>query len=539
MDITVAVVNGRVLTMKDHQQAEAFAVCKDRIIKVGSTKEILKLTNPMTKIIDLNGKTALPGFIDTHVHIVGYGFAFEAVDLLGVKSMKELVERCKAYISEKNVPQGTWVMGRGFDQNAFDDVEDFPTSRDLDAVSSKHPVMLIRTCGHIGIVNSFALEVTGVDKNTFIRGGSFDQYADGTPNGVIREASLEWFKQQMSYARSVEDLKRAITAGTKALNQFGITSIHTEDSYDLGYSGSLENLHEAYRELIVEGKLTQRIYQKISLPRMENLKAFLEGPLRTRMGNDYFRIGPVKLWADGTIGAHTASMLEDYSDLPEGGIGIAVYENQEIRGMIELAHLNGMQMCIHAIGDGALKQVVDAYDAVIEKYPNIPHRHRIVHCQIGNDDIYKKLAKNGLIINIQPLQTETDYPLIEHRLGTERIKRCHAWRSLIDYGVTITGSSDVPCTNSFDAADVFIGMDAVVNRTRWLPQESVTAYEALEMYTVNAACAAFEEDVKGTLEEGKLADFVIVSGNPLAKNIQIKDIKVEQTFVGGIKVYEA
>lgn len=539
MDVTLAVVNGQVITMKDRRQAEAFAVCKDRIVKVGTTEEILKLANPMTKIIDLKGKTALPGFIDTHLHIVGYGFAFEAVDLLGVKSMKELVERCKAYIAEKNIPEGTWVMGRGFDQNAFDDVEDFPTSRDLNTISAKHPVLLIRTCGHIGIVNDLALKVTGVDKDTFIRGGSFDKYADGEPNGVIREASLEWFKQQMAYSRSVEDLKRAITTGCKVLNQFGITTIHTEDSYDLGYSGSLETLHEAYKQLILEGKLTQRIYQKISLPRMENLKAFLEGPLRTGMGNDYFRIGPVKLWADGTIGAHTAFMLEDYSDLPEGGIGIAVYENDEIREMIELTHRSGMQMCIHAIGDGALKQVVDAYDEVIQKYPDVAQRHRIVHCQIGNDDLYKKLAKNGLIINIQPMQTETDYPLIEYRLGKERIKRCHAWRSLIDYGVTITGSSDVPCTNSFDAADVFIGIDAVVNRAKWLPEEAVTAYEALEMYTINAAYAAFEEDVKGTLEEGKLADFVIATGNPLEEGISIKDIKVEQTFMGGIKVYEA
>lgn len=539
MDITLAVVNANVITMNDHQQAEAFAVCNDRIVKVGTTEEILALVNPMTKIMDLNGKTVLPGFIDTHVHIVGYGFAFEAVDLLGVGSMKELIERCKVYIEEHDVPEGTWIMGRGFDQNAFDDVEDFPTSKDLNTISEKHPILLIRTCGHIGIVNDMALEVTGVDRDTFIRGGSFDKYEDGTPNGVIREASLEWFKQQMAYARSVEDIKRAITTGSAMLNKFGITSIHTEDTYDLGYSGSLEVLHEAYRELIVEGGLTQRIYEKISLPRMENLKEFLEGPYRTAMGNDHFRIGPVKLWADGTIGAHTAYMLEDYSDLPDGGTGIAVYEDDEIRDIIEMTHKNGMQMCIHAIGDGALKQVVDAYADVLARYPDIPHRHRIVHCQIGNDELYKKLAANNLTINIQPMQTETDYPLIEYRVGPDRVKRCHAWRSLIDYGVTITGSSDVPCTNSLDAADVFVGIDGVANRAKWLPEEAVTVYEALEMYTVNAAYSAFEEDVKGSIEEGKFADFVIVSGNPLEEGITVKDIDVEQTFVGGIKVYEA
>lgn len=538
MNITLAFINANIITMNDQKQAEAFAVCNDRIAKVGTNEEILALTNPTTNIIDLKGKTVLPGFIDTHVHIVGYGFAFEAVDLLGVGSMKELIERCKSYIKEHNVPEGTWVMGRGFDQNAFDDVEDFPTSRDLNTISDKHPILLIRTCGHIGIVNDLALEVTGVDKDTFIRGGSFDKYGDGTPNGVIREASLEWFKQQMAYARSVEDLKRAIIAGSKMLNSFGITSIHTEDTYDLGYSGSLEVLHEAYRELWTEGKLTQRIYEKISLPRIENLKEFLEGPYRTAMGNDYFRIGPVKLWADGTIGAHTAYMIDEYADLPGGGKGIAVYEDDEIRDIIELAHKNDMQMCIHAIGDGALKQVVDAYADVLERYPDIPHRHRIVHCQIGNDELYKKLADNHLIINIQPMQTETDYPLIEYRVGPERVKRCHAWRSLTDYGVTITGSSDVPCTNSLDAADVFVGIDGVSDRSKWLPEEAVTVYEALEMYTTNAAFSAFEEDVKGSIEEGKFADFVIVSDNPLKQGVNMKAIEVEQTFVGGVKVYE-
>lgn len=539
MDVTMAVINGNVITMKEGEQAEAFAICNDRIVKVGTTKDILAITNPMTKVVDLQGKTALPGFIDTHVHIVGYGFAFEAVDLLGVKSMKELIERCKAYIEKNKVPEGTWVMGRGYDQNVFDDVDDFPLSKDLNAISEKHPVLLIRTCGHIGIVNDLALQVTGIDKDTYVRGGSFDKYENGEPNGVIREASLEWFKKKIAYARTVEDLKRAIIAGSKALNQFGITSIHTEDTYDLGYSGSLENLHEAYKQLMVEGKLTQRIYEKISLPRVEDLKAFLEKPFRTGMGNDYFRIGPVKLWADGTIGAHTAFLLDDYADLDVSERGISVYEDTEIKEMIELSHKNQMQMCIHAIGDGALKQCVDAYEEVIEKSPEISHRHRIVHCQIGNDDLYKRLGALGISINIQPMQTFTDYPLIEQRLGVEKTKRCHAWRTLTDYGVNITGSSDVPCTNSFDAASVFVGLDAVVNRTEWNQNEAVTAYEALKMYTINAAKAAFEEKVKGTLEEGKFADFVIVSDNPLAEKVSLKDIRVEETYMGGKKVYSA
>lgn len=243
-------------------------------------------------------------------------------------------------------------------------------------------------------------------------------------------------------------------------------------------------------------------------------------------------MGPMKLWTDGTLGARTAALLEAYTDEP-GQKGIYLYENDELADMLKTAHENDMQVCLHSIGDGSLEQVVVCLENLVNTRDK-PLRHRIVHCQIGNLDQYKRIGRLGLSINIQPTQTATDFPLIEDRLGKKRASTCHAWKSCIEYGVNVTGSSDVPCTYSADAANVFHGIHAIVNREKWLPNEAVTVYDALKMYTINAAVSAFEEAVKGTIEVGKFADLIVVDQDPL--NIDkhhLKHIKVNMTFLGG------
>lgn len=536
MEPTLIFINGNIITMKEGLKAEALAVEGDRITALGSRDEIMDLANVMTRVIDLEGRTLMPGLIDTHVHVVGYGFSFEAIDLLGIPSLEKLVEKCERHIRENEIPDGTWILGRGFDQNRFEDTKRFPNSSDLNRISEKHPILLLRTCGHIGIANDLALQLAGVDGNTYVRGGSFDKHENGSPNGVIKEASLEWFKEKMSQSRTVDDLKRAIMVGGRDLSRFGITSVHTEDSYDLGYAGDLEDLYEAYRQLIIEGNLYQRVYQKISLPRIENVRNFLKKDLKSGDGNDYFRIGPVKLWADGTLGGRTAWLIEDYDDA-SGQKGISVYDDDEMVEIIDLCQKNNLQMCIHSIGDAALEQILDAYEKTGSSL-EADNRHRIVHCQIGNHKQYERIGRLGLNINIQPLHTRTDFLLIEYSLGKERTSKCHAWKSLKEEGVVITGSSDVPCTNDRNAASVFQGIDAIVNRDYWLKEEEVSVYDALEMYTTNAAYSAFEEDTKGTIEEGKLADLIILSDDPLSiDKTRIKDINVEMTFLGGRLIY--
>ncbi|MEG1972063.1 MAG: amidohydrolase family protein, partial [Oscillospiraceae bacterium] len=295
---TLALKNGKIYTM-DGKIAEAVAVSDDIIVKVGSNEEIEPYISSNTEIIDLKGNTLVPGFNDTHTHLVGYGCSLTAANLENVNSKEELRERLCDYIEKNKIPQGEWVLGRGWNQNFFPD-KSFPDKTDLDRVSKNHPILIIRTCGHIGIVNSAGLNNVGVNKEMFIEGGSFDKGDDGEPNGVIREASLEWFKKNKKSKQNNNEIKRAIINGGNALLKYGITTIHTEDSYDLGYGGDFMDIYNSYQELIAQGSLPVRIYQKIALPTGKAIDEFLKGDLRTGDGNKFYHVGPVKQWSDGT-----------------------------------------------------------------------------------------------------------------------------------------------------------------------------------------------------------------------------------------------
>ena len=532
--------NGKIYSM-DGRKAEAVAVRDGKIIKVGTNADVEVFITDDTKVVNLDGKTVLPGFVDTHTHLVGYGCSINAANLEHTISKEEIVQRCREFIEKNNIPEGQWVYGRGWDQNFFKGEKTFPDKTDLDRVSDKHNILIIRTCGHIGIVNSKALKNVGVDKDTAIEGGQFDKGADGEPNGVIREASLEWFKKNKKSKQSHDEIKTAIISGGKDLIKYGVTSIHTEDSYDLGYGGDFMDIYNSYQELIAEKKLPVRIYQKISLPNAKEIDEFLKCNLRTGMGNDYYRVGPMKQWADGTLGARTAGMLKEYSD-DIGNTGLYYYTPQELYENIKKAHNNGMQVCIHAIGDGALEMLLNAYEKVLTEYPKENHRHRIVHCFVGSQKQYERIAKMNLIINTQPISTSTDIHMMTSRVGSEREKSCHAWRTLTDLGVCITGSSDIPV----ETPNVFMGVYSIVTRKNvngvpeepWLSEQAVTVEEALKIYTINGAYAAFEDNIKGTITEGKLADMVVVDRDPFEIDKEdLKNVVVEKTILGGEVVY--
>lgn len=532
---TLVLTNGKIYTM-DGRVCEAVAINGDRIARVGSDAEIAPYIGKDTRVMDLGGKTVIPGINDTHTHLVGYGCAINAVNLEGVCSRDEVVERIAAFIAEKKIPAGSWVMGRGWNQNFFPDAA-FPTKTDLDKASTEHPILIIRTCGHIGIANTPALENVGVTRDTFLAGGQFDKDAAGEPNGVIREASLEWFKKNKKSKQDNTALKRAIIDGGNELLKYGITTIHTEDSYDLGYGGDFLDIYNTYQELIAEGKLPIRIYQKISLATGTDIDAFLKGELRTGMGNKFYHIGPMKQWADGTLGARTAGMREPYADDP-GNTGIYYYTDEELYDNIRKAHCAGMQVCIHTIGDGALEQVLDAYERVLHDFPKQDHRHRLVHCFVGDRKLYERIAALGLNINTQPTSTSTDLGMITDRVGAEKEKYCYAWRTLTDLGVNINASSDIPV----ETPNIFHGIYAIVTRKDLQnrtapprnPHEKVTVLEALRFYTCNGAYSAFEEQEKGSITAGKLADLVILDRDPCAIDPEeLPEVTVLHTILGG------
>ena len=535
MRITLALVDGKIHTMEG-VDCEAVAVCEEKIIKVGTTAEIMELTDDQTTMIYLDGKSVFPGFIDTHTHLVGYGTSLSSVDLSMAKSTEDIIDYCRDFIQSKGIKPGEWILGRGWNQNQFTDSKVFPTRKDIDKISLQNPMLLLRVCGHIGVANTMALNDVGVTKDSFIEGGVFDKDEKGEPNGVIREASLEWFKKNRSNKAELAHLRRAILDGANALLKYGITSIHSEDSYDLGYSGDFWDIYKTYQTLAKENQLPLRVYQKISLPKKKDIQTFLEGDLRTGDGNEFYTIGPMKQWCDGTMGARTAALLEPYSDDPDNR-GILVYTKDELYENVLTAHKENMQVCLHAIGDASLEMILDVYEKVLLEYPR-DARHRIVHCQVGNPSLYERLAKLDVSINIQASQTASDWAMMNSRLGNTRELESHNWRTLTDLGVCVTGGSDIPV----ETPDVFYGIYAAVTRQDgdgnpemgWLPEQKVTVEEAIKMYTINAAYSAFEEDIKGTITEGKLADMVVVSNNPFEVEPRLlKDIRVEKVILGG------
>lgn len=541
MKISHIFSNGKIYTM-DGKILEAVAISGDKIVKVGGNEEVNLLKQPETQITDLCGKAVVPGFIDTHTHLVGYGCSLNAVNLENANSKEEIINRCKNFINKNNIPKGSWVYGRGWNQNLFIDNKKFPIKEDLDKISQEHPILLIRTCGHVGIVNSMAINNVGVINDMFIEGGQFLKDENGNFNGVITEASLEWFKKNKNSKQNLIEIKKAIMDGCNELLKYGITSIHTEDSYDLGYGGDFLDIYNTYQDLIRDNQLPLRIYQKISLPKGPAIDEFLNKcNLRTGMGNEFYKIGPMKQWTDGTLGARTAALLKDYSDA-EGNKGLYYYTEYELYENIKKAHLNDMQVCLHAIGDGALEMVLNAYERILSEFPKKDHRHRIVHCFVGNKIQYERIAKLNLIINTQPISTSTDIPMMNDRVGSVREKDCHSWKTLINLGVYITGSSDIPV----ETPNVFHGIYSIVNRKNingnppyvWIPEERVTVEEALKIATINGAYSAFEDNIKGTITEGKLADFVVLSHDPFEIPTEsLRDIIVEKTIIGGVIKY--
>lgn len=524
--------NGRIYTMSG-QTASAIAVKDRRIEAVGTLEELQPLADGECVFTDLQGRCVVPGFNDTHCHLLMTGLKYERLNLNGVKSMEELIERGRTYIREKNLPEGAWVIGGGFDQNIFEDPV-LPDGRVLEAISDVHPVMVERICGHVGAVNPLAMSLAGFDENTGIPGGMLDRDEEGHLNGIIWEAALDEFKLRMPKL-DVISAKKAIQTAMSRANEAGLTSMQSDDTDGVPLDVTLQ----AYRELEAEGRMTVRIFQEVHAPRMQALEEFLKLGLRTGDGSDFFKIGNIKLITDGSLGARTARLREDYSDAP-GEKGIAVYTQEELDELVLAAHRSGMQVAAHAIGDGAAAQCIHAF-AKAWGSDHVDMRNRIVHCQFVDEQMLDQMAENHIAADIQPPFVPSDYPLTASRLG-EREAGGYVWKSMMEKGIHVGGGSDSP-VESFSP---IWGIHCAVNRTDehfqpaggWHPEQKLMVEEAVRLYTSHGAYLSFEENQKGTLEPGKLADFVVLDRDLFEiRPEEIKDTKICMTVVGGTVVY--
>lgn len=541
--------NGQIHTdAASEVKAQAMRVENGHIERIGSDLEVLADRDEDTLLVDLRGKCVLSGFQDSHCHILSTGLGSLHLDLHGVTSVGEIIERGKKYIKEHEIPEGTWVWGEGFDHHLFQSPEEakqVPDGSVAEAISDKHPVLLERICGHIASANRLALNAVGYDENTHITGGALDKDVSGRLTGVMREAALDFFKTRIP-APSVAELKNALCRMMKELNALGITGVHSDDVT----GAPIAQVIQAFQELEAEGKMTLRVFEEVQAARIAVLNDFLKYNLRSGDGSDFFRIGNIKLLTDGSLGAGTAYLREDYSDEP-GNRGIAVYTQEELNEVVAAAHLAGMQIACHAIGDGAALECIEAFayaneqervtgaEITNEICRRVPYR--IVHCQFADDEMMRRMREERVAADIQPPFVASDYELAERRMG-ERVSYGYVWKTLLKEGILIAGGSDSP-VESFDP---LWGIQTAVCRTDvagnpkggWHKEEGLTVEEAVALYTLAPARIAGLDKSQGTLEEGKLADFVVLSEDIFKKAPQsISELEVEMTVVGGRIVY--
>lgn len=527
-------VNGMIYTVTKGL-AEAFVEENGKFIYVGSSKEALSYQDLESKVVDLKGQFVTAGFNDSHMHVLNFGNTLNMVSLSDVTtSLEKVIERLKEYIQENQIEEGTWVRGRGWNHDFFEDEHRFPNRYDLDKVSLHHPIVITRACGHVCVCNSKAIEMLGLTANMpKIDGGEFE-IEDGKLNGVFKENALNLVYSQIPQP-TVKEIKEMFKKAFKALNSYGITSAQTDD---LEVFENYQDVLQAYHELEKENEMTVKIYEQSHFSTIEGLKEFMSLGYKTGVGSDKFRIGPLKMMADGSLGARTALMSEPYHDDPTK-IGIQTFSQEELNEIVDYASSQGMQIAIHAIGDKAVDMIMEAYQRTLSLHPRQDHRHGIVHCQITRQDLLDKFKELELQAYIQSIFLDYDITIVEERVGSHRAKESYAFKTLFDNNHASNGS-DCPV----ELPDVLKGMQCAVTRYSthgkgpYLPEQSLTIEEAIQSFTINGAYASFEEDKKGSIEVGKVADFVVLDQNPLQCNpFKLKDIQVLATYLDGKCVY--
>lgn len=519
-------LNGKIYTLADeHDQIEGFAVRDHKIIASGTNEQMRQID--AEEVVDLGGRVVLPGFIDAHQHLLCYAQGLAQVDLKGCTSLEELQKRLRKRVEE--TPKGGWVQGFGFDHEIFEHPV-LPTKADLDAVSTENPILISRYCMHIHVANSLALREGKVGENGE-EPEKLGRDETGALNGILREGAVTAVLNQIPDPYpTYEATKDVLAKACQMLSAVGITGVHPIQATSCD---AFEYL-KLYQDLDREGRLPVRAYV-----------SFDEFPgfgMKTGFGNDKVKYGFYKIFTDGSLGSRNAALYEPYSDDP-GNCGVLIHTQEELTALCQKAYDMDLQIGIHAIGDKALGYVLTALETVYFSNPKPDQRFRIIHAQCCNPSLLERMKKLPVVIDIQPRFTSAgniDWSI--DRLGPERIQYAYPWKTYIKNGLLLTGSSDSPV----EPYDPFLGIFSVVCRQAvdghpeggWHPEERVTVYEALCMYTKNAAYAAYEEDSKGTLEPGKLADFVVVSDDPFQVELfHLKDLFVYNTYLGGEEVY--
>lgn len=528
----LVITNARIYTVDANRPtAEAMAVRDGRIAFVGSERGALSLRGAGTDVVDLDGNTVIPGMIDAHAHLLSLGHTLRDVDLVGTRSYEEVIERVAARARE--APAGSWIVGRGWDQNDWPDTR-FPHHEALSRAVPDHPVYLSRVDGHAGLVNAAALRAAGVSAATRDpEGGRIERTESGEPSGVLVDAAMELVARAIPEPSRAEQIT-AIEAAIAEANRWGLTGIH-----DAGVAPGTIDLYE---ELARAGRYNLRNYVMIYADDATLDRYFERGP-QSGLYDDRLWIRAIKISADGALGSRGAALLEPYSDDP-GHSGLVTTPARRIVEVATRALRSGFQVNTHAIGDAANRAVLDAYETAFGAVPVPDHRFRIEHAQILHPADIPRFAELDVIPSMQGSHQTSDMYWAGRRLGESRLLGAYAWRSLLDLGLPIANGSDFPVEH----VNPLISFHAAVSRQDadnfppggWYPAQRMTREEALRSMTIWPAYAAFQEDILGSLSPGKLADFVVLDRDIMRTAPEdILTTRVIATYIGGEAVYRS
>jgi len=530
-------VNGNVLTLDgNHPHAQAVAISNGRIAAVGADASMREFIGPGTEVVDLRGKTLLPGFNDSHLHLYVLGQYLTWVILAGAGSLTEMLDRVREKAAR--TPSGQVILGRGWDQTLFRENR-FPNRHDLDAAAPDNPVALTRICGHAVAVNSRALELAGITKDTPdpVGGRIGRDPATGEPTGLLWETAKLLFTEKAPQPTAAERKAMVKTAINKAVS-CGLTSVTTDDIRP-NLMTSIADCRRIYREIWAEGGPVLRVNLLVYQSAIDEL---LSLGLKTRDGDEQVRIGAMKLVQDGSLGARSGVLRTPYTNDP-GNCGLPVHSNAELTELILKGHNAGMQVAIHVIGDAAIDACLDAFERGQALNPRPEARHRLIHYCIVDETILRRTKELGVGVDIQPRFITLNGKRVLEFLGPERARLTYPWKTVLAWGIPAAGGSDSPV----DRLEPLQGIHNAVNRQVdsvpgmvFQPEEKLSVPEALHLYTTGSAYSTFEEDIKGTITPGKLADFVVLADDPCRVPPEtIRDLPVEITVVGGRIVYTA
>jgi predicted amidohydrolase YtcJ len=497
----------KIYTMENFKEyVESMVIEDEKIIESGDFSYLSNKYINAT-ITDLGDTFILPGFIDSHIHLLGTGSFLSIPDLSKCESINEII-----HIGLDNLNNNDYIFGRGWNQELLVEKR-MPTSNDLNKISTNIPIIFSRVCGHVLVCNDFAMKKVGVFRE----------------NGIFEENDMDIILSLIPVPND-KKIQDDIVKGMNYLNSFGITSVQSDD-----LSGFNEEYHEKiiniFKNLSNKNLMSVRVYEQSLFKTPNNYLKFINNGYKKNDGNHFFKLGPLKILGDGSLGARTALLNENYSDVNINGI--QNHTDEELKEFYEISYKNNIDIAIHAIGDGMMEKAIDFF-----KDDNSNFRHTIVHAQINSPKIIEKMKKKNIGTHIQPVFLWSDFFIVKDRIGQNRIEYSYNYKTIESNGIRMGFGSDSPV----EIPNVIKGIDLAVNReingNIFLPNEKISVFNAVKYFTTDAAYFSYDEDKKGKLLPGMLADFVIIDKDIFEiDETSIKDIKILMTYIGGKRVF--